>query len=366
MNVKKLFQRRNSRTGHRHSTRVIAYAGIAIILAGGGLAFAWSAGWSGDRLTASALVDALEHGKPYAGFRRAHSKGVCVSGIFHGSGNAVELSYARVFSQGDVQVSGRLSTGVFDPRTADTKARVLSMALRLEADDGQEWRLAMNSFPFFSVSSVQAFYDLTLAQQPVRTTGKPNPDALSAFARQHPEILRFQHWAQTAPWNNSWANTRFNGIHSFRVINRDGETHFVRWWMRPRQPLVELTPAQRVSADEDYFSEDLAGRLAQGPIEWDLILTVAQAGDPIDDPSQMWATGRREVVAGTLSITRSEPQATGPCRDMNYDPTIVPAGIRPSDDPILAARSAAYSESFNRREREIALGHEAKFGGFSK
>ena len=36
------------------------------------------------------------------------------------------------------------------------------------------------------------------------------------------------------------------------------------------------------------------------------------------------------------------------------NPLILPDGIEGSDDPILSARSAAYSESFNRRTREQA------------
>ncbi|MNC80149.1 Catalase-related peroxidase precursor [compost metagenome] len=49
----------------------------------------------------------------------------------------------------------------------------------------------------------------------------------------------------------------------------------------------------------------------------------------------------------------------GACRDLNFDPLILPSGIQPSNDPILAARSAAYSESFNRRSRE-SLGAGAR------
>jgi len=41
---------------------------------------------------------------------------------------------------------------------------------------------------------------------------------------------------------------------------------------------------------------------------------------------------------------------------VNYDPTVVPDGVALSNDPILAARAAAYSVSFNRRERETARG----------
>jgi catalase len=68
---------------------------------------------------------------------------------------------------------------------------------------------------------------------------------------------------------------------------------------------------------------------------------------------------RQEATLGTLSVTRAEPQAAGACRDLNFDPLILPTGIAASDDPVLHARSAAYSVSFNRREREISQGKSA-------
>jgi catalase len=60
------------------------------------------------------------------------------------------------------------------------------------------------------------------------------------------------------------------------------------------------------------------------------------------------------VDAGTLVIDRAESQVDGPCRDINFDPLILPAGIQPTNDPMLAARSAAYAVSFDRRVREEA------------
>jgi catalase len=69
-----------------------------------------------------------------------------------------------------------------------------------------------------------------------------------------------------------------------------------------------------------------------------------------------WPDDRPNIDAGTLVIERETPQADGDCRDINYDPTILPAGPRPSDDPALAARSSAYAVSYNRRTREEAHG----------
>ncbi|MFJ5487363.1 hypothetical protein ACIKTA_06965, partial [Hansschlegelia beijingensis] len=62
--------------------------------------------------------------------------------------------------------------------------------------------------------------------------------------------------------------------------------------------------------------------------------------------------GRRTVEAGTLVADKVEQEVDGPCRDVNFDPTVLPSGIRTSDDPFPAARSAAYAVSFDRRTAE--------------
>ncbi|MBV8594055.1 MAG: catalase, partial [Caulobacteraceae bacterium] len=53
-------------------------------------------------------------------------------------------------------------------------------------------------------------------------------------------------------------------------------------------------------------------------------------------------------------VQQVEAEAAGPCRDINYDPTVLPSGIAASDDPFLAARSAVYAVSFDRRKAEAA------------
>ena len=332
--------------------------GIAAIACGIALAFAWTAGWiGGHRLTAARMTDTIEaSGPPHPGFRRAHTKGVCVSGQFQASGKAIWLSSARIFSQASTPVLGRMSIGGGDPHGADGAARVRSIALLLRSDDGQEWRTAMNSFPFFVVATPTGFQALNMASKPDPATGKPDPAKLAAFGNQYPEAAKFQQWAKTAPWSDSWANTRYNGVNAFRAIAADGRARYIRWSMRPHTPFKELSAEQRAQADGDFLATDLDTRLAQGPLRWDLVLTVAEPGDPVDDPSQPWPESRKQIVAGTVSIDHAEPQATGPCRDLNYDPLILPKGIARSNDPILAARSSVYSQSFNRREHEIANG----------
>ena len=348
--------------GQRRS--LLPLLGIAAIVGALALTLAWTAGWIGSRFTAQQLINTIESGnpQPFPGFRRAHAKGVCISGTFRSSGDATALSTARVFAQPEVQVLGRLSIAG-NAHGADNDARVRSLALLLRTDDGQEWRTAMNSFPFFLVATPEGFLAQMQASRPDPATGKPDPAKQAAFAQKYPEAKRFLAWAATAPWPDSWVNTEFNGVNAFRVSAADGSQHYIRWNMRPQTPLQTMTPEQRKEAGADFLARDLHARLTNGPLRWDMVLTVAEAGDAVNDPSQPWPESRRQVVAGTLEITGAVAQATGPCRDINFDPLILPAGIAASDDPVLLARSSAYSESFNRRELEIARGEATEAVG---
>jgi len=82
------------------------------------------------------------------------------------------------------------------------------------------------------------------------------------------------------------------------------------------------------------------------------VMTVAQPGDPTDDATIPWPEGRDKVDVGTLTLDSVESEETSPARDINFDPLVLPVGIAPSNDPLLSARSAIYSQSFTRRAGE--------------
>lgn len=350
------------RTGPSPHSPLPWIALIALILGGVALAFAWLAGWLGkDRLTARRFTDAIEAtGAAHPGFRRAHSKGVCVSGWFAPSAQAPQLSHARAFAQPRVPVLGRLSIGGGNPHGADNSARVRSIALQLSSDDGQQWRMAMNSFPFLAVPTPEAFYEQTRAQIPDPATGKPDPAKLAAIQARYPSARAFAQWAKSAPWTDSWASTEFNSVNAFWFTNAQGQRRAVRWRWQPQAAPRELDAAAREQAGVDFLANDLQQRLAQGPVRWNLVVTLANAQDAITDPSVPWPAEREQIVAGVLNLDRMQPQDQGSCNDLNFDPLILPDGIEGSDDPILAARSAVYSQSFNRRERERATDEAAR------
>ena len=145
---------------------------------------------------------------------------------------------------------------------------------------------------------------------------------------------------------------RYNGLNVFRFINAADVSTPVRWSMVPVDAFKPEDTAQSANPDKNYLFDDFIARIHSAPVQWRLILTVGQPGDPTDDATIPWPEDREHVDAGTLTLDEVESEAPGNCRDINFDPLVLPVGIAPSDDPLLSARSAVYSQSFTRRAGE--------------
>ena len=82
-----------------------------------------------------------------------------------------------------------------------------------------------------------------------------------------------------------------------------------------------------------------------------LVLQLAGEKDPTDDPTALWPANRSRVELGRLLVTSISPTSAADERRLVFDPTNRTDGIDLSADPILAARSAAYSISYDRRSK---------------
>ena len=331
-----------------------------IALAVGGLAgaFAYVAGYlDPQRLTPARVVDQLQtNGGLHPGYRRNHAKGVCVIGRFDSSGAAAAYSRAAVFAaSASTPLVGRFALPGGNPYAPDGGVPIRSFALRLTQPDGQQWRTGMNNMPVFPVATPQAFFEQLRATAPDPATGKPDPAKQKAFFEAHPETAAFRAWIKDRKPSASYATDSYYGLNAFYFVAADGARHAVRWRVEPDNGVAA---APLGAQDTDALAAELERRLAQGPLRWKLWATLAAAGDPVDDATQVWPAQREQIDAGTVIVERAQDQASGECRDINYDPMVLPDGILASADPLLPARSAAYAESYRRRTAE-----EARAGG---
>jgi catalase len=314
--------------------------------------FAYVAGWlSPGLLTPSRLTDGFEQVFGlHPGFRRNHAKGVCIDGYFDSNGAGERLSKANVFRPGRVPVIGRFSLPGGNPYVADAPTTVRGLGFALRPAGGEEWRMATLDIPVFLVNTPQAFYDQLLASKPDPATGKPDPDKMKTFLAAHPETMRAFTIIKAEPFSSGFENATYHSLNTFRFVNADGVSAPVRWEIVPVDP---FKPADAVvTTNKNYLFDNLITRIHSGPVQWRLNLTLGQPGDPTNDATLPWPADRQHIDVGTLTIDHIEGEAEGACRDVNFDPLVLPDGIEPSDDPLLSARSAVYSQSFTRREGE--------------
>ena len=330
----------------------LAMIGAAVASVAG--CFAYVAGWfSPHRLTQARLIDTFEQvNGVYSGFRRNHAKGVCIAGYFESNGQGARLSRAVVFQPGRVPVIGRFALAGGQPHMADGPKAVRSMALSFRPRDAEEWRTGMNDIPVLAVRTAEAVNEQLLASKPDPATGKPDPAKMKSFLAAHPETARAIQLINAKPFSSGFANATYNSLDAFRFVNAVGASTPVRWSMVTAEPFEPGAPDQATAQDKNYLFAALIARIEQAPLRWHLIVTTGQPDDPTDDATTPWPDNREHVDVGTLTIDHIESEAPGNCRDVNFDPLVLPFGIAPSDDPLLSARSAAYSQSFTRRAGE--------------
>jgi catalase len=340
------------RTGQqRILIRVITLLFCLGIAVGG---FAFAGGWlSPNALTPARMIDTFEQvNGVHPGFRRNHAKGVCFSGFFDGNGQGSALSRATVFKACRVPVIGRFALGGAQPFVADDPHTIRSMAILFKLPDGQQWRTGMNSIPIFPVNTAQEFYELLMASAPDAKTAKPDPKKMDAFLSTHLGVAKALESIRNSPISSGFENSQFNSLDAFLLVDEQGKTRAVRWSMIPEQSFEPYAPGRSTDAGKNFLFDALIAAVHKQSLRWDLIITVADPDDPTNDASVAWPPNRRTINVGTLTVDRIESEETSPARDINFDPLILPDGITGSDDPLLSARSAAYSPAFTRREGE--------------
>jgi catalase len=326
--------------------------GIVLLVAVG--LFAFTAGWlSPHRPDQTAFIAAMEaaNGR-HPGFRRNHSKGVCVSGYFDPAPEAAQLSKAALFRQQHVPLVGRFALAGGMPQVADTFANVRSFALRFQPTAAAEWRTGMNDIPVFVADTVESFYEQQLVAVPDPHTGKPDPDAMPRYLARHPETARAFGLIKARPVSSGFANDTYNSLNAFLLVDEAGKSRAVRWAAVAVQPFAPADAGPRADDNKNFLFDDLIAATRHQPLSWHLVFTLAEPGDPTADSTLAWPAGRRQVDAGLLTIERAVAEDGGACNDVNYDPMVLPPGIEASDDPILAGRSAVYARSFTLRSAE--------------
>jgi catalase len=283
------------------------------------------------------------------GQRRNHIKGTCAVGEFVGNKDMAAYTRSALFSGKPVPVIARFSLSGGNPKAPDTARSVRGMALQFKLPDGSLHHMTMLNTPMFGAARPQTFLDLMLAQQPDPATGKPDPEKMKVFKATHPDNQAQADYLASHNPPLSYGNSSYWGIHTFKFINPKNEITLMRWRFAPKDGEKALSNDEMKTAPANFLEPALISRTQQGAVQWDMLVSIGEAGDPQDNPTLLWPESRKVIKAGTLSITAATPQKGAACEAINFDPLVMADGIAPTQDPILLFRSPAYAVSFGKR-----------------
>ncbi len=293
------------------------------------------------------LVDALNgvFGS-HAGARGSHAKGFCVAGQFEASSGATAITRANMF-QADKRTPliGRFSVGGGNPKAPDNAKSVRGIALRItDGSERLEWIFV--SAPHFFAQTPEQFVDFLKVRAPDPATGKMNPEAITAFSKANPATTKQGAYLASQPVPASYASVPYWSTNAFVATNASGKAQAIRWRFEPVAGRLGLTDDEAKTKGADFLRSELTERLAKGAVAFNVIAQLAQPGDQLTDPTEPWPADRAEINMGRLVINQITDQA---CDRETFLPTVLPAGLAPSADPVLAARGGAYAVSLGRR-----------------
>lgn len=301
---------------------------------------------------ASTIVDEIENLKgTFAGYRRAHARGVCYDATFTPSGEATTLTTAAHLTGSPVPAVVRFSHTDTNPHLRDADRAVRGFATKFHLLGGATTDLVAVNLDRFIAATPEDFLELLQAAEPDAATGQPDLAKVQAHVGAHPGAGPGLAAAAVLPTPVSYSTTTYWAIHAFLWRDAEGAVRPVKYRWDPVAGNEDIAGEEGKTWSPLHLTEELALRLQGGPVEFDLKVSLGEDGDNTDDSTQVWPADRTELTAGRLAITGEVADQEHWAAQV-FDPTHLTPGIELSADPVLAVRSAVYAVSYDRRSHK--------------
>ncbi len=286
----------------------------------------------------------------HPGFRPAHAKGILLSGTFTPSPQAAALTRAPHIARPSTPVTLRFSNSTGLPLLPDNdpNADPRGIAIRFHLAERAHTDIIGHSTDGFPTHTGQEFLEFlraVAASQGVKTS----PTPIEKFLGSHPATLAFIQAPKPSP--ASFATEQYYGVTAMRFLSRDGAARYGRYRIVPAAGIVHLSAESAKAKGANFLFDELAQRIAKGPIRFDIQVQLAEKGDVVDDATIHWPDSRQLLPFGTLALAAKVPDDAHEQQRTIFDPIPRVDGIEPSDDPLLELRAAVYLLS-GRRRRE--------------
>jgi catalase len=294
--------------------------------------------------------------------RIVHARGSAAHGFFECTKALAEYTRASLFAEVGklTPVFVRFSTVLGERGSTDTARDVRGFAVKFYTDEGN-WDLVGNNIPVFFIQDAMKFPDLVHAAKPEPHFAMPQAasahDTFWDFASLMPEITHMLMWAMSdRAIPRSYRMMQGFGVHTYRLVNADGESHFVKFHWSPKAGTHSLVwdEAVKISgADCDFHRRDLWEAIEAGAYpEWELglqIFTEEQADGFTFDVLDATKIVPEELVpivpVGRMVLNRNPDNFFAETEQVAFCVAHVVPGIDFSNDPLLAGRIHSYVDT---------------------
>jgi catalase len=284
----------------------------------------------------------------HPGFRPAHAKGAMLTGTFTPSPDALSLTRAPHINRESTPVTVRFSNSTGIPLVPDNdpNANPRGLAIRFHLAEHVHTDIVSHSTDGFPVRTGQEFLEFLRAIAS-SDPSKPSPSPVETFLGAHPKALEFVQTPKPAP--SSFARESYFGVTAMHFTNKEGVSRYGRYRIVPEAGNDHLDDAVVAAKSANYLFDELAERIAKGPIKFRILVQLANDEDTVDDATIHWPANRTLLELGTVVLTEPVSDNAHEQKQIIFDPIPRVDGIDPSDDPLLELRAAIYLLSGRRR-----------------
>ncbi|WP_445323995.1 catalase [Pseudogracilibacillus sp. ICA-222130] len=291
-----------------------------------------------------------------------HARGDGVYGEFTCYRSLSNLTTAHFLQEAGrkTPVFVRFSNFIGSKGSKDTAIDIRGFATKFYTEEGNYDMLAL-SFAVFSILDAMKFADFVHAVKPNPQTDVPQAtvahDNAWDYISKNEEIAHFVMWLMSDRGRpRSWRMMEGWPINTFRLINRDGVSTFVRFVWKPLLGVhsLLLDEANIIGGvDPDYHRRDLHEAIERGAYpKYELGIQCIEEGDQFNydfdilDDTKFWPEEIIPVeIIGKMTLNRLVDNHFAEEEQVSFDPSTLIPGIDVTNDPVLQGRTFAYRDT---------------------
>ncbi|UWQ53209.1 catalase [Leisingera caerulea] len=298
--------------------------------------------------------------------RVVHARGYGVHGHFELTRAIPEFSCAGIFQrEGEkTPVFTRFSTVAGSKGSPDLARDVRGFAVKFYTNEGN-WDLVGNNMPVFFIQDAMKFPDLVHSVKPA--PDRAFPQAQSAhdnfwdFISLSPEAVHMTLWTMSdRAIPRSLRFMEGFGVHTFRLVNGEGKSHFVKFHWKPKQGLqsVVWNEALKINgADPDFHRRDMWNAIDAGDFpQWDLGIQVFDDDfadefefDILDATKLIPEEQVPVQIIGTMTLDNNVDNFFAETEQVAFCTQNIVRGIDFTNDPLLQGRNFSYLDTQTKR-----------------